>query len=204
VNKRTGIQDKKTELPNVAIFVKRTAIEFLQILFSQRATGSFHFDSDDTKTEIFIADQHTTNLNAIEVHPAIIAVRGPVSWLPTGLGGSGVESRTVQTGKTTFNDLLIGSVAFSCFSREGLECEQIAHLVFNSFKFFSPELRKLGFFQIRSLNIGAEALVEQEGSDDKVYMVPVYVTVAVQDRWSLSDVAARKLREVITETLICP
>ena len=134
------------QIPNVAIFVKRTALEFLQILFSTRAKGSYHFDQDETHTEIQIADQHNADLGAINVRPAIIAMRGPMSWQGQGLGGNAVESRHMPTGKHVFSDLITGSVAFSCISREGIEAEQLAHLVFNSFKFFRPVLQKYGFF----------------------------------------------------------
>jgi hypothetical protein len=200
---RTSIEGKNP-IPNVAIFIKRTAVEFIQVIFGARAVGSLHYDEDDSKTEIFIADQHTTNIKAVEVNPAIIAVRGPISWLPTGLGGGSFEGQNMPTGKTTFNDLLSGSVAFSCLSREGIEAENIAHLVFNSFKFFRPILQQYGYFSIKSMNVGSEALIEQEGSDDKLYLVPVYISVQVQDRWTLSDDAARNLRKIVIETLTTP
>ena len=186
-------------IPNVAVFLKRTAIEFLQILFSQRAPGSYHYDEDDTKSEILIADLHAVDTIAVSVRPAIIAVRGPLSWQQTGLGS--VESRSMTTGGYTFSDLLTGSLALSCISREGIEAEQIGHLVFNSFKFFRPVLQKYGFFSIKSLNIGAETLVEQEGADDRTTVVPVYITALIQDRWIMEDTAARKLRQIIVEHL---
>lgn len=201
--KRSSIADGD-HIPNVAIFLKRTTIEFLQILFSTRDEKSFKYDSDDTRTNIQISDQHTVDLEAVHVRPAIVGVRGPVSWQGIGLGGNAFEQQSRLTGKTTFNDLLTGSVAFSCFSREGTEAEQIAHIVFNSFKFFRPVLQKYGFFSIKSLNIGAEVLVTQEGDDDDLYMVPVYVTAHMQDRWTLEDEAARKLQQIIIETLFCP
>jgi len=203
VSDRTSIADRKP-IANVALFIKRTAIEFLQAIFSVRATGSYRFDADDTKTEIFIGDQHTTNLNAVEINPSIIAVRGPISYLPTGLGGGSVESVSMPTGNITFNDLLTGSIAFSCLSREGPEAEDLAYLVMKSFKFFRPELMKYGFFTIKGMNMGAESLVEQEGTDDKLYLVPVYVTVQVQDRATLSDEAAKNLRKVVVSVLSTP
>ena len=199
---RTGI-DPEIDIPNVAIFLKRTTLEFLQILFNTRAEGCFKFDRDDTKTEIRISDQHTTGLDTVDLSPAIIAVRGPISWQGTGLGGGAIESVDRRTQKTIYNDLLTGSVAFSCISREGIEAENVAHIVFNSFKFFRQVLQKYGFFSIKSLSLGEESLVEQEGSEDKLYIVPVYITASIQDRWSLEDVAAKELKKIIIETLIC-
>lgn len=198
---RQSISDGK-RIPNIAIFLRRTTLEFLQILFGQRPVGSFHYDSDDTKTEIQIADVHSVDLNAINVRPAIIASRGPLSWQPVGLGD--IESREMKTGAYTFSGLLTGSVAFSCVSREGIEAEQIGHLVFNSFKYFRPVLQKYGFFSIKSLNIGAETLVEQEGMDDKTTLVPVYITALIQDRWTLVDKGAKKLESIVIQTLFKP
>jgi len=198
--RRRSIVDSE-RIPNAAIFLKRTAIEFLQILFSSRAPGSYHWDQDETKREIQIADVHSVDLTAVNQRPAIVAVRGPVSWHGTGLGGNSVEGRDMKTGATTFSDLLTGSVAFSCISREGIEAEQIGHLLFNSFKFFRPILQKYGYFSIKSLNIGGESLVEQEGSDDKTTLVPVYVSALIQDRWTLSEEVGRELEKVITETM---
>lgn len=199
IKRGTFVDDR--EIPNVAIFLKRITIEFLQILFSSRAPGSFHYDSDDTKTEIQISDQHAVDLEATHVRPAIISVRGPLSWQGTGLGGGAMESMSMKTGKMAMNDLLTGSVAFSCMSREGIEAENLAHIVFNSFKFFRPVLQKHGFFTIKGLNIGGETLIVQEGDNDDLYLVPVYVTAMIQDRWTLKVEAARKLEKMIIETL---
>jgi hypothetical protein len=188
-------------VPNSAIFLKRTALEFLQILFGTRAQGSFHYDSDDTKTDIQIADINAADLTAVNLRPAIIVARGPMNWQGLGLGGNAIEGVSMKTGTTTYNDLLIGSISISCISREGIEAEQIAHLVFNSFKFFTPTLRKRGFFSIKSLNIGGESLVEQEGVSDETYIVPIYVTAQIQERWRLSEDAARMLEGILVEGL---
>lgn len=197
---RTSIADQK-QIPNVAIFLKRTTIEFLQILFSTRPEKSFHYDTDDTLTEIQISDQHAVNLEGTHIRPAIVAVRGPLSWQGIGLGGNAFESQSMSTGKQTYNDLLTGSVAFSCISREGYEAEELAHFVFNSFKFFRPILAKYGFFTIKSLNIGGESLIIQEGDNDDLYLVPVYVTASIQDRWTLTNDAARELQKIIIDNL---
>lgn len=191
---------RNERIPNTAIFLKRTAIEFLQILFGTRAQGSYHYDSDDTKTDIQIADVNAADLEAINKRPAIIVQRGPLSWQGMGLGGSAFESRSPEGGDI-YNDLLVGSISVSCISKEGIEAEQIAHLVFNSFKFFAPILRKRGFFSIKSLNIGAESLVEQDGAGDETYIVPIMVTAQMQERWSVSEDVKRHLEEVLVENL---
>lgn len=189
------------EVPNSVVFLKRTAVEFLQILFGSRAEGSYHYDSDDTKTEIQIADAYSTSLDAINLRPAIIVTRGPISSQGLGLGNAGIESVDMHTRATTFSDLLVGSISIACFSKQAVEAEQIAHLVFNSFKVFSPTLRQRGFFHIRSLNIGAEALIEQDGASAETFMVPIALTALVQDRWTLDQNAARMLEGIIVNHL---
>jgi hypothetical protein len=189
-------------IPNVAIFLKRTAIEFLQILFSERPPGSFHFDQDDTKTEIIISDMHAVDLKLAGARPAIIAVRGPLSWQGPGLGS--ISSRDIRTGSYTFKELLTGSLALSCASREGIEAEEIAHLVFNSFKYFRPVLQKYGYFQIKSLSLGGESLVEVEGSNDMLVVVPVMISALIEDQWTLEDTASRRLQKIIISHYIKP
>lgn len=186
-------------IPNTAIFCKRVALEFLQILFGTRAPGSYRYDSDDTKTEIQIADVYAADLESINVRPAIIVQRGPMSWQGLGLGGNAIESVNTHNRDTVFNDVLIASLSISCISKEGIEAEQLAHLVFNSFKFFSSTLRKQGFLSIKSLNIGAESLVEQEGGTDETYIVPITISAMVQERWLLTDEAKRYLEKVLLE-----
>lgn len=189
------------DIPNSAVFLKRTAIEFLQILFGTRAEGSYHYDSDDTKTDIQITDAYSTSLDAINLRPAIIVVRGPLSWQGLGLGNSGIESVDMGTRRTVYSDLLVGSISISCLSKQSIEAEQLAHLVFNSFKVFGPTLRQRGYFHIRSLNIGPESLIEQEGSSAETFIVPIALTAMVQDRWALDQNASRMLESIITSNL---
>lgn len=190
----TSIEDR-TLIPNTAVFLKRTTLEFLQILFATRARGLFHYDQDDTKTEIIISDIHAVDLKMAGMRPAIVAVRGPMSWQGPGLGS--ILSRDIPTGRYDFKELLTGSVALSCISREGVEAEEIAHIVFNSFKYFRPILQKYGFFQIKSLSIGGENLVEIDGSNDMLVVVPVTISAMIEDQWSLEETAARRLQNIV-------
>lgn len=185
------------KIPNSAIFLKRTALEFLQIVFSARPQDSFKYDADDTISEIQIQDAYAANLKTMGSMPSIIAVRGPVSWMGQGLGGNSLEMRNVPTGDHTFNDVLVGSLTFNCMSREEVEAEDLAMIVMNSFRYFRPALQKYGFLTIKSLNLGASSLIDAQGIDDKLYAVPVYVTAMVQERVSVTDTAPRQLREIV-------
>lgn len=202
---KTSIADKKP-IPDSAFFLKRTTLEFLQILFSNRKCGDLHYDEDESTTDIQIMDQHAVDLNSVGVRPAIVAQRGPLSWAQMGLGGNSFSSggRGVNGPESNYTDMLTGSMAFSCLSREGVEAEAIASLVFNAFMYYKPQLRQLGFTSIKSLNIGAESLISTEGTHDDLYSVPVYLTAQIQENWSVEKTDLQKLRKLIIETQIIP
>ena len=186
-------------IPNTAIFLKRTALEFLQIVFSLRE--DYCYNPDDTVTGIQIADSHAADLQSVNIRPAIIAVRGPMSYRNLGLGGGAVSFRNMKTGSYEYTDLLTGSLSFSVYSREGIEAEQIAHLVFSLFKFFRTDLQKYGFFTIQNLNMGGTSLIEQEGADDVTYVVPVSMTASVVDKAINEEIVGRSLKKVVTEVI---
>lgn len=186
-------------IPNTAIFLKRTALEFLQIVFSLRE--DYPYDPDDTITRIQIADSFAADLTSVNVRPAIVAIRGPISYRDLGLGGGAVSFRNMKTGSYEYTDILTGSLSFSVISREGIEAEQIANTVFSSFKFFRPDLQKFGMFAIQSLSMGSASLIEQEGSDDVTYVVPVNMTASVVDQAINQEIVGRTLKKVVTEVI---
>jgi hypothetical protein len=94
--------------------------------------------------------------------------------------------------------MLHASLAFNVFSREGIEAEDIANTVFMCFKFFRPVLQQMGYFTIKSLNMGAETLIKQNGSEDDTTMIPIFIQVMTQERVSLRDSAGRTLKNIIT------
>lgn len=191
---------KGQHIPDLAIFIKRTAIEFLQTIYSTRAEGSMKWRENIEESEIQISDVNAVNLSQIGKRPAIIVVRGQISAQGMGLGGSAFEGMKMTTGQTAFNDLMHGSLALNCISREGIEAEQIAGMVFNLFKFFAPELRKLGYYSIKGMSIGAESLIRSTGVEDELTLVPVFVQVQVQERFGMEESVARALRQIIIET----
>lgn len=200
IEKHSKAMDERRKIVNPAVFVKRVCLDFLQKMYSQNESGHFKYDPDDSKTEIQICDQHAVNLSGQNIRPAIVALRGPVSSQGLGLGNGSMENRHVPTGKTTYNDLLLGSVAFSCYSTKGIEAENIAYHVFNCFKVLKNVVKGQGLFHVHAVNLGSEALVES-GATDELYMVPVYVSLQVGDRWSIDDKGARELRQIIIECM---
>lgn len=195
--------EQRDFIPNPVIFVKRTAIEFLQILFSEESNTRFLYDEDDSKSMIQITDLHAVDFTQISLRPAIVCIRGPVSWQGMGIGQNAMETRNVRSGTYVQNDLLQASLAFNVFGREGVEVEEIANTIFTCFKFYRPILQQYGYFTIKSLNMGAESLIDQDGSNDNTTMIPIYVQVMTQERVSLRDTAGRTLRQIITSIEYC-
>lgn len=97
--------------------------------------------------------------------------------------------------------MISASVGFTCISRVGLEAEQIASDVFNLFRFFRPTLMKFGYFQIESMSLSPEQLVEVSG-EPKLFLVSMLMKCQVQDRWILEPRSAAELRKVVIEGLV--
>lgn len=192
-----NIDTKEDYKDTVASFVRNTSLRFLQLAYSQRDEGNFRYQDDEEYTEIKIADQHAFQLEATDTRPAIIAVRGQLAWQNVGMN-EGMQELDRRTGVKTSTDLINGGVAFTCLSRVGLEAETIASEVFNLFKFFRRTLKEQGFFNIRSMSLGPEQLVEAPG-EPKLFLVSVLLSYQVQDRWVLTPQAATKLRRLVIE-----
>lgn len=198
---RKSLDDYSDYESSVANFVKNTGLRFLQLVYQQRESNNLKYIHDDEDaTEIRISDQHAFQLEATDLKPAIIAVRGSMQWGNVGMN-NGLQSLNMRTGQEERTDIISTSVAFSCLSRVGLEAEQIASDVFNLFKFFRKTLSKHGFLTIRSASIGPEQLIEAPG-EPKLFLVSVLLTCQVQDRWLLEPKAAAELKRVVVEGLM--
>lgn len=193
------VDTKSFTSDSIPFFLKNTSLRFLQIAFGNREKGNYRYCDDEELTEIKIADQHAFQLDASEVKPAIISVRGPVAWRNIGLT-LGMQSMNRRVGTSEMTDLLQGSVGFSCISRHGLEADQLASDVFNLFKYFRSTLMKYGFFSVKSLSLGSEQIVEVEG-EPKLFLVSVMLECQAQDKWILTPDAAAELKKVVISGL---
>ena len=180
-------------------WIKRTALQFLQMVYSQRAKGCLHYDSDEELTEIKIADQFAFQLEATDTRPAIIGVRGGLSWQHVGMN-MGMQESNFRSDQKAMTGLIAGSIGLTCISRVGLEAEAIASDVFNLFKFFQPTLMKYGFFTVKSMTVGPEQIVESP-AEPKLFAVSVMIQCQVQDRWLLEPKSALELRRLVISTL---
>ena len=146
--------------------------------------NDYRWMEEQEETKLHISDQYTENLERPEARPALIISRGAISWE----NRSGIdqhEATSFGSGAKRYTDMLFSQVTVNCFSRNGLEAELLANLVFQSVRFFARELRnQTNIFEIDSASLGGEALIQ---SDSKLEwtVVPVSIVLHFQDRWML-------------------
>ena len=189
--------------------IKNYALEVAQLMFYEGNQLGFCWDPDQSKSQIIIVDKYSFNLDQVASTPAIVANRGPMAWSQTS-GFRQMQSIDMRTDKRTHTDIVRGSVVLSCFSRMGLEAEDIAGYLFEGFQQVRDVLRKiasrgimvpshLGYFKIEATNMGEEALVKSD-SRNELSVVPVALQVMVQRRWAVTPRDGRKLQDVIVRS----
>ena len=193
-----NIVDRSAFEGSILSFMKKTMLEFLQIVYSQKKPGRLKYNQDEEETEIKIADQYAYQLEATDTRPAIIATRGALSW--GNLGINSMQTLDMRTSTSTNTDFIVGSVGLSCISRVGVEAEQIASDVFNLIKYFKSTLMKFGFLNVRSVSVGPEQLISAPGEPD-MFLVSVLMQCQVQDVWRLEPKAAAELKKILIQGL---
>jgi hypothetical protein len=189
--------------------IKNYALETCQLLFGEGNPTGYVWNPDQEKTGIMIVDKHSFDLEAVGTTPTIVANRGPQGWMKTS-GFRQMQSLDFRTDRRTYTDLVRGGVILSCFSRHGLEAEDLAGYLFSSFQIFRDVLRKiarqgiivphhLGFFKIEASNMGEEALVKSN-SRPEISVVPVAIQASVQRRYAVEPQNSRKLQKINVRT----
>lgn len=188
--------------------IKGFCLEIAQLMFYDGNPIGFIWDIDQAKTEITIGDKYSFNLDNVGTQPAIVANRGPLQWQRTSSFRQ-LQQVDMRTDRRIHTDLVRGGAVLSCFSRQGVEAEQLAGYLFEGFQTLRDVLRKLarrgiivpnhlGFFRIEATNMGEEALVKADSRPD-LSVVPVAISAIVQRRWSVEP-RGRKLQDIITRT----
>lgn len=189
--------------------IKNFALEICQLLFYEGNPLRYCWDPNQEKTEITIVDKYAFNLDQVGTRPCIVANRGPINWTNTS-GFRQMQNINMRTDQRTYTDLARGGVVLSCFSQQGLEAEDIAGYIWESFKTLRDVLRKLakqdsiaphhlGYFRIEATNMGEEALIKS-ASRPEISVVPVQIAAQVQRRWSVTPTNTRKLQNLIVRT----
>lgn len=179
---------------------KDLVLKFLQDLFSEPTLYDGHNDyvwnQDPSKSGILIVDSYTEDLERMEQRPAIVLRRGGTGWMNTSL-----EQRLGfdwRTGARAYTDLIYSDLTLECLSRNGLEAEFLADLVFQGIQFFALQIRERGAFKVNSVAIGTETLIQSD-SQQELTAVPVNMTLSFQNKWIVTP--SQQLIEKLTVSL---
>jgi hypothetical protein len=164
---------------------KDAALHFLQTAFgSPRLFGDtrnkYLYSDDEKSTSIMIADFNTTNLNSVNVKPALLVSRGNISPKQLGLGD---KTRQTFLAAQEERELLLNvSMSVNCYAREGLEAEFLAVVVFKLFRYMNQQIQKrYDIYDVAALGVSGEQDIRPDLS-----MVSVMLSMAVPDSVKLS------------------
>lgn len=190
-------------------FMENSVLAFLQALFSTfppsgiEGASGFHYNHDDVnKTEINIEGQQTDNLETVDNRPKITVARGPVQFQQAGVNGF-IGSQNLSLGRQRHAIIMAGSVGISCYSREEIECDRLAEICASSIEAFQPIIRKHGFLEIRTAQIGQRALIKSDVRPE-LFVTPVMLKTSITSNWTREVVDPVKLRQIILQVNVGP
>lgn len=191
---------------------KLILLRFLRDLFYQtpreqsgesgRRGPSFHWEADDSVTELIVSDRKSLDTNSLGSRPAIIVSRGSFQY-----GNVSIDhllTRDHATGHRSHTDLVSGSFNIHCVAEQGRTAEILAAYVAKSLRVFRRELQRAGFHLIGTqISVGEETGAgDLFGADagSKYSMVTVSFPVYYQDAWTV-DPVARQLQHLTVRVL---
>ncbi|MEN6550145.1 MAG: hypothetical protein ABFE07_29220 [Armatimonadia bacterium] len=166
---------------------KDLILQFLQDLFSEPELyddgNAYRWSADAKASKILICDGYTEDLERLEQRPAIVLRRGMLGWtLPLLTQRLSFDMRT---GASESLNLIHSDLTAECLSRNGLEAELLADIVFQAFQFFALQIRQRGAFEVKSVLIGPETLIQSD-SQQELSAVPVGLTLSFKSKWRLT------------------
>lgn len=190
-------------------FMENSVLAFLQALFSTfpkepvDGVGKYHFDPEsDANCDLFITGANTDNQEIVDSKPRIIVARGPVSFQQAGINGM-IGSQNLSVARQKHATILQGTVGISCFSREELEADRLAEICASAIEAFNPVIRKYGYLEIRTAQIGQRAIIRADARPE-VCITPVLVKTAITKNWNREVVDPVKLRNIILQVCAKP
>ena len=156
---------------NISLDIKYIFLNFCQQFFKSQT--KFKWAKDVKSTKLIIADKNSIDLGVTTRRPSIILNRGGFGWTFSVRGQRGVGSAVYgrksflgagipsgdQTKNESFTDLLRGSVSLNVLSKNGIQAEEIANILFTALTAYNDDLKKKGIHQITSLTYGEEQTV---------------------------------------------
>lgn len=175
----------QTNYPSKA---KDVILHFLQTIFAQSSLyegkNEYLFTRDSKTSKINISDNGIENLLITEQKPSIIVTRGNMQW-----GGGSLDAFLNKqiTGSNQYQDTITVDMTLNCFSREGLEAEFLASLVFQMLTIFKQTIRSdYALHRLDILGLGSESIIQSDSKIDLV-VVPVFVKLIWSEKWNFND-----------------
>jgi len=176
-------------------------LSFLQGLFGSMPTGTYRWDAVEENTEILITDQAPIPLESLGKVPAIVTIRSPAMSADLAMDHNMDGSPDIQ-GNRRHIDLLRCTMTLNCISRNGVEAQRIAYLVYWGLKRFRRLLMKNTILHEagKGLVIASEtppgAIVAGD-TDPGPVMVQVQSPFMIQESWSIEDLSEKTIAKSI-------
>ena len=166
---------------------KEVVLGFLMSFFQERPRGpaGWHYNEDENKASIFICDKFSYNREVAEQRPGLFVDRGPMRWAGRHLDqfvGSGVDG-----GAKIRGDLIECGVRVNCVSKEGVEAEHLAQMIFMLVSIFRDEFRKVeGIHHVLSTDVGSESILRSDSRPD-LHLVPCDLIVRMHKAFMMFE-----------------
>lgn len=168
--------------------IKHLFLSFAQEYFANYAP--LRWDYDAGKTNVIIADKTATDIGIAARRPSIILSRGDFGWMyvTRGQDGRNVQDIASLMGKepsagyfsrSSFTDLLRGSVSFNVLSKNGNQTERMAEYLYTGITGYQEEFKKRGIFKFNGLNLGSEQMV-RAGTEIELVGVTIDINFITQ------------------------
>ena len=182
------IVDDKGQIPLIDNLmtdeVKNRLIEFLRFIFSN--SSLYRYTDDEVNSRIYISDVFPVKED-YEKKPSVVVSRENLFLTNRGIGHFHSFKIARNLGYR-FLDLLQSQVVIECYSRQGLEAEKIANIVFFSILAFRRKLRQVGrIHDVLTAGIGKE-IPQKTSSDIILAMVPVTLSFTHREMWTIQEV----------------
>ena len=175
----------KTNYPSKS---KDVILHFLQKIFSQTSLyngmNEYQWNRDSKISKVHISDSNIENLLIVEQKPSLIVTRGNMQW-----NGGAIDSFLNRnlSGNREYKDLMSVDMTINCFSREGLEAEFLASLVFQMLTVFKQDIRSTySLHKFDILGLGAESIIQSDSKIDLI-AVPVFIKLMWTEEWKFND-----------------
>jgi len=166
--------------------IKDTVLSGMQAFFG-KLNSRFHWDSDEKETGVMIVDKYALNLESVDRVPIIATSRGPITKLSRTLDD--IKSINMSTGDKQRMDLLQCPLNIGCYSKEGLDSERLASIVFGLFLMFREQFRRNDLWDVINPVLGEEQIVKAD-SEIEYSITPVTMTVLISESWITQPLAA--------------